>query len=57
MFNFLIDDKSKSNSEVFDKTVNQQCSNCETILDPNLTSNNGDESFYLDISKLKRKYK
>lgn len=49
----ITNDKSKSNSKIFDKTVNQQCSNCETILDPNLTSNNGDESFYLDISKLK----
>ncbi|XP_001951306.2 serine/threonine-protein phosphatase 6 regulatory ankyrin repeat subunit A [Acyrthosiphon pisum] len=44
---------SKSNSKIFNKTVDQQSVNCETILGPNLVSNNSDESFYLDISKLK----
>ncbi|XP_022164355.1 GA-binding protein subunit beta-1 [Myzus persicae] len=46
-------DSSKSNSEIFNKTGERQSINCETILGPNLESNNSDESFYLDISKLK----
>uniref|UniRef100_A0A2S2N735 Uncharacterized protein n=1 Tax=Schizaphis graminum TaxID=13262 RepID=A0A2S2N735_SCHGA len=45
--------QSNSNSKIFEKTVDQQSDNCETILGSNLASNNGDESFYLDISKLK----
>ncbi|XP_025200847.1 uncharacterized protein LOC112598548 isoform X2 [Melanaphis sacchari] len=49
----ITNDESKSNSKIFDKIVDQQSGNCETILDPDLASNNGDESFYLDISKLK----
>jgi len=53
MVNILTDDDSK----VFSKTVDQQNVNCETLLGPNLASNNSDESFYLDISKLKRKFK
>lgn len=56
MLHFLTDGNSKSNSKVFNKTVDQQSVNCETILGPNLVSNNSDESFYLDISKLKRKF-
>jgi len=51
--NILTDDDSK----IFSKTVDQHSVNCETILGPNLASNNVDESFYLDISKLKRKFK
>jgi len=54
---FFTDDTSKSNSRIFNKPVEQQRVNCETILGPNLDSNNSDESFYLDISKLKRKFK
>lgn len=53
MIIFLTDDDSK----IFSKTVDQQSVNCETILGPNLASNNSDEPFYLDISKLKRKFK
>jgi len=59
MVHFLTDgnSKPKSNSKIFNKTVDQQSVNCESILGPNLVSNNSDESFYLDISKLKRKFK
>lgn len=57
MVHFLTDSNSKSNSKIFSKTVDQQNVNCESILGPNLVSNNSDESFYLDISKLKRKFK
>lgn len=44
---------TNDNSKIFNKVVDQQSVNCETILGPNLASNNSDESFYLDISKLK----
>jgi len=57
MVHFLTDGNSKSNSKIFNKTVDQKSVICETILGPNLVSNNSDESFYLDISKLKRKFK
>ncbi|KAL5243891.1 hypothetical protein ACI65C_011301 [Semiaphis heraclei] len=44
---------TNDDSKIFSKTVDQQSVNCETILGPNLASNNSDEPFYLDISKLK----
>jgi len=49
----FIDEFSKFNSKIYKDTINQQNYNGETVLEPDLASN---DSFFLDISKLKRKF-
>jgi len=40
---------------MYSETISQQNDVSETILEPDLSSNNSNDSFFLDISKLKRK--
>lgn len=53
---YFIDESSKLYSNMYKDTINEQNDGDEIVLEPDLTSNNSNDPFFLDISKLKRKF-
>lgn len=57
ILNYFSDRTTKTNSKRFEKIINNQNVNNETpYKQPNLTYNNINESFFLNISGLKRRF-